>query len=138
MFLKVDGGENLAVPELAGRDETMPRPFSHYRRSCIGDGVHGPLHRLGVNWIYGQDGHRSLHYVPQLAVTQISQKWRLCDWSAPGDHVCIAHGLKVYRWDGEDPGLFRLLLSCDGTAVNTGTKGGVCRLFELVTESPVH
>ena len=27
---------------------------------------------------------------------------------------------------------------CDSTAVNTGTSGGVCRLFELVTESPVH
>ena len=57
------------------------------------------------------------------------------------EDVCIAHGLKVYRWDGEDPGLLRLLLSCDGcdgTAVNTGTKGSVCWLFELVTESPVH
>ena len=71
MFLKVDGGENLAVPEL-GRDEAMPCNFSHYHQSRIGDGVHGPLHRRGVNWI-GRNGHRSLHYVPQLAVTQISQ-----------------------------------------------------------------
>ena len=30
------------------------------------------------------------------------------------------------------------VLRCDGTAVNTGTSGGVCRLFELVTETPVH
>ena len=30
------------------------------------------------------------------------------------------------------------VLGCDGTAVNTGTTGGVCRLFELVTGSPVH
>ena len=127
------------MPEL-GRDEAMPCIFSHYRRSRLGDGVHGPLHRLGVNWI-GRNGHRSLHYVPQLAVTQISQEWRLCDWSIPGDHVCITHGLQVYRWDGEDPGLLRWLLSCngcDGTAVNTGTKGGVCWLFELVSESSVH
>ncbi|XP_043238696.1 uncharacterized protein LOC122390101 [Amphibalanus amphitrite] len=29
-------------------------------------------------------------------------------------------------------------MGCDGTAVNTGTTGGVCRLFELVTGSPVH
>ena len=28
-------------------------------------------------------------------------------------------------------------LGCDGTAVNTGAAGGVCRLFELVTEAPV-
>ena len=27
------------------------------------------------------------------------------------------------------------VLGCDGTAVNTGTTGGVCRLFELVTGS---
>ncbi|KAF0288495.1 hypothetical protein FJT64_013150 [Amphibalanus amphitrite] len=30
------------------------------------------------------------------------------------------------------------VLGCDGTAVNTGAKGGVCRLFELVTGNPVH
>ena len=30
------------------------------------------------------------------------------------------------------------VLGCDGTAVNTGTAGGVCRLFELVTGAPVH
>lgn len=30
------------------------------------------------------------------------------------------------------------VLGCDGTAVNTGTAGGVCRLFELVAGSPVH
>ena len=30
------------------------------------------------------------------------------------------------------------VLGCDGAATNTGTTGGVCRLFELVTESPVH
>ena len=30
------------------------------------------------------------------------------------------------------------VLGCDGAAVNTGVKGGVCRLFELVTGMPVH
>lgn len=30
------------------------------------------------------------------------------------------------------------VLGCDGTAVNTGSSGGVCRLFELVTARPVH
>ncbi|XP_043230069.1 uncharacterized protein LOC122385687 [Amphibalanus amphitrite] len=29
-------------------------------------------------------------------------------------------------------------LGCDGTAVNIGTSGGVCRLFELATNKPVH
>ena len=30
------------------------------------------------------------------------------------------------------------VLGCDGTAVNTGTAGGLCRLFELVAGAPVH
>ena len=30
------------------------------------------------------------------------------------------------------------VLGCDGTAVNTGTTGGVCRLFEIVSGSSVH
>ena len=30
------------------------------------------------------------------------------------------------------------VLGCDGTAVNTGTRGGVCRLFELFTGQSVH
>ena len=30
------------------------------------------------------------------------------------------------------------VLGCDGTAVNTGVKGGACRLFELVTNMTVH
>lgn len=30
------------------------------------------------------------------------------------------------------------VLGCDGAAVNTGTSGGVCRLFELIEERPVH
>lgn len=30
------------------------------------------------------------------------------------------------------------VLGCDGAAVNTGTAGGVCRLFELIQERPVH
>ena len=30
------------------------------------------------------------------------------------------------------------VLGCDGTAVNTGTTGGMCRLFELVTGAPEH
>ena len=30
------------------------------------------------------------------------------------------------------------VLGCDGTAVNTGVNGGVCRLFELVTSMAVH
>ena len=30
------------------------------------------------------------------------------------------------------------VLGCDGTAVNTGVNGGVCRLFELVTNMAVH
>ena len=30
------------------------------------------------------------------------------------------------------------VLGCDGKAVNTGTSGGACRLFELVTGSAVH
>ena len=30
------------------------------------------------------------------------------------------------------------MLGCDGTAVKTGTTAGVCRLFDLVTGSPVH
>ena len=30
------------------------------------------------------------------------------------------------------------VLGCDGTAVNTGANGGVCRLFEIVTQSAVH
>ena len=30
------------------------------------------------------------------------------------------------------------VLGCDGAAVNTGRMGGVCRLFELIQERPVH
>ena len=30
------------------------------------------------------------------------------------------------------------VLGCDGTAVNTGTRGGVCRLFEMFIGRPVH
>ena len=29
-------------------------------------------------------------------------------------------------------------LGCDGTAANTGTSGGVCRLFELATDMSAH
>ena len=29
-------------------------------------------------------------------------------------------------------------LGCDGAAVNTGRCGGICRLFELIQEQPVH
>lgn len=30
------------------------------------------------------------------------------------------------------------VLGCDGTAVNTGTSAGICRLFEIITQTPVH
>ena len=88
------------------------RAFSPITADHASVTVRTVFHRLGVNWI-GRDGHWSLCYVPQLAVTdrRSHSDLRLCDSSAPRDDVCVAHEDKVFRWGGEGPGLFRLLLT---------------------------
>ena len=107
------------MPDL-GCDEAVPRLLSHGRRARLGDGAHGPLHRLRVDRMR-RDLHRSVHDVQQLGITEVPHERRLAERFSsayyksiisPAYQFRVDRGVEVDGGDGENPAaVLRLLLA---------------------------
>lgn len=102
------------------------------------------IHQLGLTSLYF-DGRKDRTCVDYSSATEVEE--HVVVLAEPGSsyitHFTPRSGRaadllrELYAVTVQFGGTVKVL-GCDGTAVNTGTSGGVCRLFEIVTQSAVH